>query len=133
MGLFWWLSATIDQMLFFPTTLFGGILFQLIVFIFARGVGVSCCGKGFNESEVVSFGVFGLVTSLCALRRLGAGGGGAGPFMGGGGGMGAGINGKFDYRRFARAFRSHLMAVLAEHSRKAMVEPWESLQVEIVG
>lgn len=76
-------------MLFFPTTLFGGILFQLIVFIFARGVGVSCCGNGFNESEVVSFGVFGLVTSLCALRRFGAGGGGAGTFMGGGGGIGA--------------------------------------------
>lgn len=77
-----------------PTTLFGGILFQLIVFILARGVGVSCCGNVFNESEVVSFGVFGLVTSRAALRWLGAGGhaGGAGMGlfdMGGGGGMGA--------------------------------------------
>lgn len=78
-------------MLFFPTTLFGGILFQLMVFIFARGVGVSCCGNGFNESEVVSFGVFGLVTSLDALREFGAGGhaGGFGPCIGGGGGIGA--------------------------------------------
>lgn len=82
-------------MLFFPTTLFGGILFQLMVFIFERGVGVSCCGNGFNESEVVSFGVFGLVTSKGALRRLGAGGhaGGLGTLlldiMGGGGGIGA--------------------------------------------
>lgn len=78
-------------MLFFPTTLLGGILFQLIVFIFERGVGVSCCGNCFNESEVVSFGVFGLVTSLDALRELGGGGhaGGWGAFMGGGGGIGA--------------------------------------------
>lgn len=87
------MSATIDQMLFLPTTLLGGILFQLIVFIFARGVGVSCCGNGFNESEVVSCGVFGLVTSLGALREFGGGGqaGGLGIllFMGGGGGMGA--------------------------------------------
>lgn len=66
-----------------------------MVFIFARGVGVSCCGNGFNESEVVSCGVFGLVTSLGAVRELGAGGqaGGLGtlPFgiMGGGGGIGA--------------------------------------------
>lgn len=84
-------------MLFFPTTLFGGILFQLIVFIFARGVGVSCCGNGFNESEVVSFGVFGLVTSLDAFRWFKAGGqaGGFGTLlfgiMGGGGGIGAAI------------------------------------------
>lgn len=79
-------------MLFFPTTLFGGILFQLIVFIFERGVGVSCCGNGFNESEVVSCGVFGLVTSLEAFKRFGAGGqaGGLGTLlMGGGGGIGA--------------------------------------------
>lgn len=74
--------------------MFGGILFQLIVFIFARGVGVSCCGNGFNESEVVSFGVFGLVTSWDALRRFGAGGhaGGLGIGLfdiGGGGGIGA--------------------------------------------
>lgn len=85
-------------MLFVPTTLFGGILFQLMVFIFARGVGVSCCGNGFNESEVVSFGVFGLVTLLEALRWFGAGGhaGGLGTLLlgiiGGGGGMGADKN-----------------------------------------
>lgn len=56
---------------------------------------MSCCGNGFNESEVVSFGVFGLVTSWEAFRRFGAGGhaGGLGillfDIMGGGGGIGA--------------------------------------------
>ena len=37
--------ATNDQMLFFPHTLFTGNLFQLNVFIFCFGFGVSNCGK----------------------------------------------------------------------------------------
>lgn len=63
------------QILFLPTTLLGGILFQLMVFIFVRGVGISCWGNGLNVSEVVS-GVLGRrVTSLfLACNELGAGG-----------------------------------------------------------
>lgn len=90
-------------MLCLPTTLFGGILFQLIVFIFALGNGVSCCGSNFAGSKLGS-GVFGRFVSelfalLLAVNRLGAGGGigavelfdiggGGGGMKGGGGGMG---------------------------------------------
>lgn len=92
-------------MLCLPTTLFGGILFQLIVFIFALGNGVSCCGSNFAGSMLGS-GVFGrfvcvLFALLLAVNRLGAGGGigavelllfdiggGGGGIQGNGGGMG---------------------------------------------
>lgn len=88
-------------MLCLPTTLFGGILFQLIVFILAFGNGVSCCGSSFAGS-IVGSGVFGrfiaeLFELLLGISKLGAGGGigaldiggrGGGGMNGGGGGIG---------------------------------------------
>jgi hypothetical protein len=86
-------------MLFLPTTLLGGILFQLIVFILARGVGISCCGNVFNDSAEMS-GVFGLFDLFVDIfKRFGGAGGHAGGTFellhkgGGGGGAGADIGG----------------------------------------
>lgn len=89
-----------DQMLGLPKTFWCGILFQLMVFILARGTGVSCWGSGLMTSIGAS-GVFGRASSLALTeRRFGAGGaGGTGgpppreaagpPAMSGGGGGGA--------------------------------------------
>lgn len=93
-----------------PINLFGGILFQLIVFIFVLGTGVSCCGNNFAGSRIS--GDLGrddvdipaaFVLFFC-VGRVGAGGGTGGPLvvaiMGGGGGGAAGIllggGGSFD-------------------------------------
>lgn len=90
-------------MLVVPITLFIGILFQLIVFIFVFGNGVSCCGINFAGSKSGVFGRLADESLEClADKRLGAGGGTGGgiadePFeckkpppdiMGGGGGGG---------------------------------------------
>lgn len=90
-------------MLCFPINLFGGILFQLMVFILAFGNGVSCCGNNLAGSTIS--GVFGrealvaLLLLFFTVSRFGAGGGGAGgpmlialfDIIGGGGGGAAGI------------------------------------------
>lgn len=61
-GLFWCEFATNVQILFFPINLFDGILFQLMVFIFVFGTGVSCCGNNLPRSTVS--GVFGRWVSV---------------------------------------------------------------------
>lgn len=90
-------------MLVVPITLFIGILFQLIVFIFVFGNGVSCCGNNFAGSKSGVFGRLADESLEClADKSPGAGGGTGGgiaeePFecekpppdiMGGGGGGG---------------------------------------------
>ena len=74
--------ATNDQMLFFPHTLFTGNLFQLNVFIFCFGFGVSNCGK--------LIGCAGAGGGGAPLPPGGGGGGGGPPAFPGGGGGGGG-------------------------------------------
>lgn len=104
-GLSWWESATIAQMFRLPKTFWGGILFQLMVFIFAFGAGVSCWGNNLTDSFIFGSGVCGRFDTSkrlhAAENRLGgAGGGGAGgaqgmwfPGIASGGGGGGGAAG----------------------------------------